>query len=119
MSKLERVKKVINWLKYRGIAETDADLAEKLGYKKSSLSQILNEKVPLSDKFIDKLVELDENINKVWIYEGSGDMFPDSQPNTKYKEDQIMYERLLEEKERQIRLLEERLHKSDEIISSL
>jgi hypothetical protein len=45
-----------------------------LGYTKSSFSQILNGKVPLSEKFVKKLCSLDENINGVWILEGDGEM---------------------------------------------
>ncbi|AOW11315.1 hypothetical protein EM308_08215 [Flavobacterium gilvum] len=55
------------WLIYDGFAENDKELAEKLGYTKSSFSQILNEKVPLSEKFVEKLCAVNENINKVWI----------------------------------------------------
>ena len=45
----------------------------KLGYKKSSFSQIMTGRVPLSDRFLDKLCGLD-NLNKVWIKTGKGDM---------------------------------------------
>lgn len=74
MTDLQRVRKVCKWLIYMGYAENDKELAELLGYTKSSLSQILNGKVPLSDKFIDKLCNIDENINKVWIVKGEEKM---------------------------------------------
>lgn len=74
MTKIERLKKLCKWLIYIGYADNDAELATKLGYTKSSFSQILNEKVPLSDKFIDKLCAVNENINKVWIYTENGEM---------------------------------------------
>lgn len=70
MTKIERLKKLCKWLIYIGYADNDAELATKLGYTKSSFSQIINEKVPLSDKFIDKICLVDENINKVWIHTG-------------------------------------------------
>ncbi|MGR3791451.1 hypothetical protein ACUXZJ_11325 [Flavobacterium sp. TN-1] len=73
MTKIERVRKLCKWLIYEGFAENDTELAKKLGYTKSSFSQIINEKVPLSDKFITKLCEANENINKFWIL-GRGDM---------------------------------------------
>lgn len=72
MTKIERVRKLCKWLIFDGFAESDSDLATKLGYTKSSFSQIINEKVPLSDKFIDKLCAVDDNINKVWILNGIG-----------------------------------------------
>lgn len=55
-------------------AENERDLAEKLGYTKSSFSQIMNGKVALSDKFVKKLCSANENINEVWIMSGDGDM---------------------------------------------
>jgi transcriptional regulator with XRE-family HTH domain len=74
MNDLQRVKKVINWLIFDEFAENETEIAQKLGYTKSSFSQIINGKVPLSERFIDKLCESDKNINKVWIMEGKGKM---------------------------------------------
>lgn len=79
MSVFERLKKVINWLIYKGVAENERSLAELLGYTKSSFSQIVNGKVPLSDKFVTKLCSLDENINSVWILTGEGDIMKSSE----------------------------------------
>ena len=75
MSNLKRIKKVIKWLIYKEIGESEKEIAERLGYTKSSFSQIVNGKVPLSDKFISKLCSLDENINLVWVQSGEGEMF--------------------------------------------
>jgi hypothetical protein len=47
MTETQRVKKVINWLVFMEYAENERELAEKLGYTKSSFSQIVNGKVPL------------------------------------------------------------------------
>lgn len=71
---LQRLKKVVKWLIFSGFGENEKELAELLGYTKSSFSQILNGKVPLSDKFLDKICSLDNNINKVWILENKGEM---------------------------------------------
>lgn len=71
---LQRVKKVCKYLIYKDYANNDTELASLLGYTKSSLSQILNGRVPISDKFIDMLCSIDENINKVWIYSDQGTM---------------------------------------------
>lgn len=69
-----RLKKVINWLIFKEIAENERALADLLGYTKSSFSQIVNGKVPLSDKFLKSICALDKNINDVWIKTGNGDM---------------------------------------------
>jgi phage repressor protein C with HTH and peptisase S24 domain len=81
MTKIERVKKLCKWLIYDGYAESDSDLATKLGYTKSSFSQIINEKVPLSDKFIDKLCATSKNINKVWVLNEIGTLLKDLHEN--------------------------------------
>lgn len=74
MTKIERVKKVCKWLIFDGYADNDTDLATKMGYTKSSFSQIMTEKVPVSDKFIDNICKANININKVWILNFEGDM---------------------------------------------
>lgn len=74
MTETQRVKKVINWLVFMEYAENERELAEKLGYTKSSFSQIVNGKVPLSERFVQKLASVDRNINDVWIMTGEGNM---------------------------------------------
>lgn len=80
MTDIQRIKKVINWLVFQEVAENDRALSELLGYTKSSFSQIINGRVPISDKFVKKLCSLDENINEVWVLNGEGNMFKNS-PN--------------------------------------
>lgn len=75
MGTTQRIKKAVNWLIFNEISENERGLAEKLGYTKSSFSQIVNGKVPLSDKFVKKLCSLDRNINEVWVMYGTGSMF--------------------------------------------
>ncbi|WP_018675186.1 hypothetical protein [Riemerella columbina] len=72
---LWRVKKMIKWLIFSDYGDSEKEIAEIMGYKKSSFSQILNGRVPLSDKFINNLSNIDKNINKVWIKTGKGKMF--------------------------------------------
>ena len=74
MTETQRAKKVINWLVFMEYAENERELAEKLGYTKSSFSQIVNGKVPLSERFVQKLASVDRNINEVWIMTGEGNM---------------------------------------------
>lgn len=74
MTETQRVKKVINWLVFMEYAKNERELAEKLGYTKSSFSQIVNGKVPLSERFVQKLASVDRNINEVWIMTGEGNM---------------------------------------------
>lgn len=80
MTEVQRIKKVVNWLIFQGVAENEKEIADILNYRKSSFSQILNGKVPLSEKFVKKLAGLDDNINEVWILSGKGEMFKNN-PN--------------------------------------
>ena len=84
MSDLQRIKKVINWLIFSEFASSDKELANIMGYNKSYFSQILNGKVPLSDDFINKLIAIDKNINKVWVTTGKEEMLK----NTKKTDEQ-------------------------------
>jgi phage repressor protein C with HTH and peptisase S24 domain len=75
MTDLERVEKLIKWLIFMGYGKNEDDLGEKLGYSKSGFSQLKNGHVNLSNKFINNLCSLNENINKDWIKTGEGTMF--------------------------------------------
>lgn len=68
----KRIRKAINWLIFSEVAESEKAVADMLGYTKSSFSQLVNGKVPLSEKFIKKLCSLDQNINDVYISKGEG-----------------------------------------------
>ncbi|MDT9498741.1 helix-turn-helix domain-containing protein [Capnocytophaga canimorsus] len=58
MTDLQRIKKVIKWLIFSDFGDNEKEIAEILGYTKSSFSQILNGKVPISDKFVEKFCNL-------------------------------------------------------------
>lgn len=82
MTDLQRIKKIVNWLIFMEFAENERVMAEKFGYTKSSFSQIMNGKVPISDKFLKKLCSADENINEVWVSSGEGEMLKTAQVNS-------------------------------------
>lgn len=79
MDIIERVKKLIDWLIFEGIIKNRKDLAEKIGYTESSLSQILNQKVPLTDRFIKKFSNINNKINEIWLRTGHGKMLLESE----------------------------------------
>ena len=54
MLDIERVIKVVDWLIFEKIVTSRKDLALKMGYTESSMSQILNQKVPLSERDVYK-----------------------------------------------------------------
>lgn len=75
MEQESRIKRVINWLVFQGYIESQNDLATRLGYSKSYMSQALHGHENLSKKFADKLCSFDSNLNSVWLLSGNGDMF--------------------------------------------
>lgn len=81
MEQTQRIKKAINWLIFQEVAENERALANLMGYTKSSFSQLVNGKVPLSEKFVKKLCSLDPNINEVWITTGAGNLLNSDNPN--------------------------------------
>jgi transcriptional regulator with XRE-family HTH domain len=54
------------------------DLAAKLGYNVSSFSQIINGRVPISDKFIERFLNFATMIDEKWLLTGEGDMLTQS-----------------------------------------
>jgi hypothetical protein len=75
----ERIKIIAKWLIGTGAATNQEQLGKLLGYSnKSSFSQVVNGRVPLPDDFIDRLCSINQNINKVWIMNGTGTMINNS-----------------------------------------
>lgn len=115
MSELERVIRVVNWLILEQKVESRRDLAEKLGYTESSMSQILNGKVKLSGKFIKKLSDYHPDINEEWVRDGKGNMLYNSnnlsEPEVRYEKK----EQLIPIEIYKLSLENERLNKEKEL----
>lgn len=73
----ERAQRIISWLIFERKFNTRRDLADIIGYKESYLSQMLNGKVPLSEKFLSMLTAIDGRVNTEWIKTGKGDILID------------------------------------------
>ena len=73
MTENKQLKNVILWLTSQEIIENQEDLAVKLGYNPSSLSQIVTGKKPISDKFVVKLINFCDKINYSYLF-GEGEM---------------------------------------------
>lgn len=70
----QRLNDIVNYLIFSKVALDKTDLSKKLGYNASSFSQIINERVPLTDRFINRLIEFAPNIDKNWLLTGEGTM---------------------------------------------
>lgn len=70
----DRLKKIVAWLLDKKDATSQKSLANMLGYNPSSFSQILNGRVPVSGKFLNRLVVMEPCINLEWVRTGKGEM---------------------------------------------
>ncbi|MGG5506811.1 MULTISPECIES: hypothetical protein [unclassified Myroides] len=75
MDKIQRVNEAVKWVVFEGLAKNHTDLAQKLGYKKSSFSQIINGRVNLSNSFVNRLVTFAPILNRKWLLTGEGSLF--------------------------------------------
>lgn len=87
MDKIQRINEAIKWVVFEGLAKNHTDLAHKLGYKKSSFSQIINGRVNISTSFINRLVTFAPILNRKWLISGEGSLFL-SQP--KIVQDEVL-----------------------------
>lgn len=79
----DRIKMVVKWLISIGTANNQEAIGRLMGYSnKSSFSQILNNKVPIPNGFINRLCALNGNINKAWIEKEVGEMVNIAMPCT-------------------------------------
>lgn len=74
MTEVQRAKSIVKWLINNRVALTQKGIAQKMGYNHSVLSQVLNGRVPMTEKFMLTLCSLDSRLNYEWLLNGSGEM---------------------------------------------
>lgn len=74
----QRVADVVKFLIFSNAALDKQDLSKKIGYNASSFSQIINGRVPVSDRFVERLLAFAPNINEKWLLTGEGEMLNQS-----------------------------------------
>lgn len=77
MTKNERVKKVILWLISERIADSQREIADKIGYNSASVSHIVSGLKPVSEKFVRNLCTLSSKINPDYLLSGDPEMLRD------------------------------------------
>ena len=83
MTITERIKLAIKWLIGNKVAKNQKEIGLLLGYKnESSFYQVLNDKVPLPNDFIDRLCNLSLKLNQAWLLTGEGSMLRDPENST-------------------------------------
>lgn len=98
MDVLERAKSVVKWLIDEGEIKSQSELAARMGYNESSISQILTGRVKLSDKFISKLAQVSSSINPKYFKEEDAPMILVNADSEKDKRtvEYWMYQKLLD-----------------------
>lgn len=77
----ERVRKVIKWLISERIVLYQKDVAKRMNYNASVMSNLLNGNGRITDRFIERLCDIDTRLNPDWIRTGNGDMLEESHDN--------------------------------------
>ena len=75
MTIYSRLRKVVNWLVFSELVESQNDLAARLGYSSSYMSQVMSSAKVASPSFVGKICSLDPNLSPEWVLEGVGQMF--------------------------------------------
>lgn len=83
MTDLDRLRECIFYLKKNKIIQNQRDISVKTGYGYTTISEYLNEKTPLSEKFIKNFAN-NFGFNSEWILTGTGKMINNyNKPNEK------------------------------------
>ena len=77
----ERVRKVIKWLISERVVLYQKDVAKRMNYNASVMSNLLNGNGRITDRFIERLCDIDTRLNPDWIRTGNGDMLDESHDN--------------------------------------
>lgn len=79
----ERVRKVIKWLISERVVLYQKDVAKRMNYNASVMSNLLNGNGRITDRFIERLCDIDTRLNPDWIRTGNGEMLKSHDNNIK------------------------------------
>lgn len=74
-SRVERIREALEWLKDNGVFRSNREIAEKMGYNPSMLSQVITGKSAVSQRFVKTLCAVAPGLRQDWVWNGKGDMF--------------------------------------------
>lgn len=83
----ERVRKVIKWLISERVVLYQKDVAKRMNYNASVMSNLLNGNGRITDRFIERLCDIDTRLNPDWIRTGNGEMLKSHDNNFKEETD--------------------------------
>lgn len=73
-NRVNRIKDVLEWLKSSSLFRSNREIAERMGYNPSMVSQVITGRSSVTQKFVRSLSSVCPRINYAWIWTGEGDM---------------------------------------------
>ena len=118
-----KIDRFLKYLEYKGITENKATV--DCGLSKGLIGQAKNGKSDLGNKAIEKVLTFYQDLNKVWLVTGEGEMLNSSEPNLVAESKpvlsnaELLLRELLAERDNEIRALQEIIWGLKEEIGSL
>lgn len=118
-----KIDRFLKYLEYKGITENKATV--DCGLSKGLIGQAKNGKSDLGNKAIEKVLIFYQDLNKVWLVTGEGEMLNSSEPNLVAESKpvlsnaELLLRDLLAERDNEIRALQEIIWELKEEIGSL
>lgn len=72
--RVKRIKDVLEWLKSSELFRSNREIAERMGYNPSMVSQVITGRSAVTQKFVRSLSSVCSRISYDWIWTGEGDM---------------------------------------------
>ena len=72
--RINRIKDVLEWLKASELFRSNREIAERMGYNPSMVSQVITGRSAVTQKFVRSLSSVCSRISYDWIWTGEGDM---------------------------------------------
>lgn len=84
MAETERLRAVFDYLRENKIVRNQQDFVERIGSDKSTVSQILNGRIPIPNILFGKVVATFPQFDEGWLRSGEGSMLKPSVQQTSY-----------------------------------
>lgn len=72
--RVNRIKDVLEWLKASELFRSNREIAERMGYNPSMVSQVITGRSAVTQKFVRSLSSVCSRISYDWVWTGEGDM---------------------------------------------
>lgn len=104
-----KIDRFLQYLEYKGITENKATV--DCGLSKGLINQAKNGKSDLGNKAVEKVLIFYQDLNKVWLLTGEGEMLNSDQPENPVKEEPGTNGPLIEYLKRKVAELEGKVEK--------